>query len=510
MAAILRTSRILDASGKPMVYRQRRREVRATYDSAQTSTDNVRHWSATDSMSADKANSPEVRKKLRERARYEISNNGWARAMVDTLAHEVIGTGPRIQILTGSAEANEWIEQQFASWCAKVKLGRKFRTMRKAKCQDGEGIALFYNNPKLRGAVQLDLKPIETDQLSTPAILLRSDQVDGIDLDENGNPERYHFLKQHPGGSEWYGVADELLPVPTADEVIHIFREDRPGQHRGVPEITPALPIFSRLRRFTLATLQTAENIAEMTLMLKTRQPDDGSGAEISGTTDSEPSSYEAFDVFDVERGMISVLPEGTDVFQPDAKQPSSTYVEFVQQCLAEAFACVCMPYAVGAADSSNENFASGKLSRQGFKRAINVERRLEWDPEVLRVFFAWWGEAKYAMPLDLRRNILPDSLWNISVFWDGVEDIDPEKAAKARQVMLETGQIGFPALYAEMGADYETEQNKQAEALGLSLVEYRQRLAHKLLPSPPAPVSAANTQEARNGQTQATSASQG
>ena len=508
MATLLRTSRILDTSGNRIVYRTAQRGVRATYDSAQTVTDNVRHWSATDSLSADAANSPEVRKKLRECARYEVANNGWARAMVDTLAHEVIGTGPRIQIRTGSKPADEWLEFWYSTWCGLVKLGRKFRTMRKAKCQDGEGIAMFYSNPKLRGAVQLDIRPIETDQMATPNVMLAANQIDGIDLDENGNPERYHFLKYHPGGSDWYGIGEEILPVPAADEVIHIFREDRPGQHRGVPEITPALPIFSRLRRFTLATLQTAENIAEMTLMLKTHQPDDGTGADISGTTTSDPSSYEAFDVFDIERGMISVLPEGTDLFQPDAKQPSSTYVEFVQQCLAEAFACVCMPYAVGAADSSNENFASGKLSRQGFKRAVSVERRLEWDPEFIRVFYAWWSEAKYAMPLDLRGGIAPESLWRISVFWDGNEDIDPEKAAKARQVMLETGQLGYPTLYAEMGADYETEQRKQAEALGLSLVDYRKRLANKLLPEAAvAPVSAPNSQGLRNGETQTSNA---
>lgn len=487
MPTIARTSRILDASGKRYVYRLPSRvqpRIAAKYDSAQTTTDNARHWAQTDALSADASNSLAVRTKLRERARYEVANNGWARSMVDTLAHEVIGTGPRIQVLTGSPAADEWIEQQYSLWAKRIRLGRKLRTMRKAKCQDGEGIGLFYSNPKLFGDVQLDLKILETDQMTTPSMLLEGGQIDGIDLDANGNPDRYHILKHHPGGTEWtISHAEEIDPPPTASEVIHIFREDRPGQHRGIPEITPALPIFSRLRRFTLATLQTAENIAELTLMLKTEQPDDGSGADLSGTSTSEPSSYEAFDVFDIERGMISVLPEGTDVFQPDAKQPSSTYVEFVQQCLAEAFACVCMPYAVGAADSSKENFASGKLSRQGFKRAVKVERELEWNPEVLRIFFQWFNEAKFSMPLDLRSALKPVGQWIITVFWDGVEDIDPEKAARARKTMLKTGQTGLPDIYAENGDDYETKQGSAAVALGLTLEEYRKRLADTLFP---------------------------
>ena len=159
----------------------------------------------------------------------------------------------------------------------------------------------------------------------------------------------------------------------------------------------------------------------------------------------------------------------------------------------------MCMPYAVGALDSSNENFASGKLTRLGFKRAVTVERKLDWDPETIRTFDEWWREARYAMPLDLRGAVLPRSQWVVLVFWDGIEDIDLEKAAKARSEELGTGQTSFPTIYAEKGLDYETEQKKQAKSLGLTLEEYRTRLANKLLPDvqsasqPPVKQGAAN-----------------
>lgn len=483
MATLTRTLSILDADGRPFRKSVSTQAVRGSYDSAQTTTDDVRHWSQTDALSPDAANSPAVRKRLRERARYEVANNGWARSMVDTLAHEVIGTGPRVQVLSGNPEADEWIEDQFERWAAEINLARKLRTMRKAKAQDGEGIALFYNNHLLRGDVQLDLRPIETEQLATPGILLAPDQIDGIDLDENDNPVRYHVLKYHPGG-EQYGASfhEEITPAPTVGEVIHVFRRDRPGQHRGIPEITPALPIFSRLRRYTLAVLQSAENVAEITLLLKTRHPEDG-GAILSGTTQGEPSEYTPFDVFDIERGMISVLPADTDLFQPDPKQPSSTHTEFIKTNLAEAFACVCMPYSVGAADSSDENFASGKLTRLGFKRAVRIERDLDWNPEVRRIFAEWWREKRYAVPAGLQAGVRPFSEWVVVIFWDGTEDIDPEKAARAKAAMLETGQISYPSLFAEMGLDYENEQQAQAKALGMTVDEYRNRLADRLFP---------------------------
>jgi len=55
------------------------RVVRGRYDAAQTTSDNERHWANADFLAADAANSPEVRRALRCRARYEVANNSYAR-----------------------------------------------------------------------------------------------------------------------------------------------------------------------------------------------------------------------------------------------------------------------------------------------------------------------------------------------------------------------------------------------------------------------------------------------
>jgi hypothetical protein len=80
--------------------------LRARYDAAATTDDNRRHWANADGLSANAANSAEVRRILRNRARYEVANNSYARGIVLTLANDVIGTGPRLQLLTSDAEAN--------------------------------------------------------------------------------------------------------------------------------------------------------------------------------------------------------------------------------------------------------------------------------------------------------------------------------------------------------------------------------------------------------------------
>ena len=46
-----------------------------------------------------------------------------------TLSHDVVGTGPRLQMLTADDDANRRIEQEFARWAKAVGLAEKLRTL---------------------------------------------------------------------------------------------------------------------------------------------------------------------------------------------------------------------------------------------------------------------------------------------------------------------------------------------------------------------------------------------
>ena len=144
------------------------RVIRAKFDSAQTTPDNRRHWANADALSADAAANREVRRTLRNRARYEVANNSYARGIVLTLANDVIGTGPRLQMLTDSDEGNRIIEREFIAWAKAVGLPEKLRTMRMARAQDGEAFGLLVSNASLNSPVKLDLRLIEADQVTTP------------------------------------------------------------------------------------------------------------------------------------------------------------------------------------------------------------------------------------------------------------------------------------------------------------------------------------------------------
>jgi hypothetical protein len=132
-------------------------------------------------------------------------------------------------------------------------------------------------NPQVDSAVKLDLRLTEADQIATPNLGLKGDfaiAVDGIVFDGYGNPLEDYLLKSHPGDRHFTTALDHDA-IPAAS-MIHYFRMDRPGQHRGIPEITPALPLFAQLRRYTLAVIAAAETAADFAAVLSTDAPANG------------------------------------------------------------------------------------------------------------------------------------------------------------------------------------------------------------------------------------------
>ena len=450
--------------------------LRARYDAAATTEDNRRHWANADALSADAAAGADVRRTLRNRARYEVANNSYARGIVLTLANDTVGTGPRLQMLTASSAVNDRLEHEFEAWALEVGLAEKLRTMRMARAQDGESFVILATNPALDGLVKLDLRVIEADQVTTSFHYATDEnEVDGVVLDRYGNPAAYHVLKEHPGANRW-AFAQDFVTIPSAD-MIHVFRQDRPGQHRGVPEITPALPLFAQLRRYTLAVLSAAETAADLAGVLYTDTP---AGGE---TEDVEP-----MDSIRLERGMLMTMPGGWKMGQVQAQQPSTTYAEFKKELLNEIARCLNMPFNVAAGNSSGYNYAPGRLDHQTYFKSIRVDQAFMAQKVLDRILAAWlWEYALEAglvdrVPTDGFRRILPVHQW----FWDGMEHVDPAKEASAQETRLKNHTTTLAHEYARQGKDWEAELKQRAREvslireLGLTQAEARPQLPER------------------------------
>jgi lambda family phage portal protein len=443
---------------QPSVRRSTARIVRARFDAAVTNDENRRHWANADGLSPNAAISAEVRRTLRNRARYEVANNSYARGIVLTLANDVIGTGPRLQMLTDAPDANRVVEQLFAEWSDVVRLPEKLRTVRMARADSGEGFAVLTSNSSLPTDIKLDLRLLEADQVTTPYLNTTDAQaVDGIVFDRAGNPVEFHVLKTHPGDTSFgWVLTDDFDRVP-AGAVIHYFRPDRPGQSRGIPDITPALPLFAQLRRYTLAVIAAAETAADFAAVLYTDAPANG-----------EADAVEPMDLVDLERRMATVLPGGWKLGQITAEQPATTYGEFKKEILNEIARCLNMPFNVAAGNSSGYNYASGRLDHQTYFKSIRVDQSQIETVILDRVLAAWLDEAV------LIEGLLPQSLRSVNArfdhqwFWDGQEHVDPAKEASAQATRLQNHTTTLAYEYARQGRDWESELRQRAKEVAL------------------------------------------
>jgi len=436
---------------------RRGRSVRARYDAAQTNEENRRHWGAADGLSAVSANAPEIRRVLRNRSRYEVANNSYARGIVRTLANDVVGTGPRLQMLTPNPEVNRRIEQAFAAWAKAVGLAARLRTARMARCTDGEVVGLLVSNPKLTTPVQLDLRLLEADQLATPDLFApTSNAVDGIVFDGAGNPTEYHVLRHHPGEvTSQAGWSLEYDRYP-ASSVLHWYLAERPGQVRGVPEILPALPLFAQLRRYTLAVIAAAETAADFAGILYTDAPAGG-----------EADEADPWDTIELERRALVTVPGGWKMGQLDAKQPTTTYGDFKREILKEIARCLNMPHNVAAGDSSGYNYASGRLDHQVYDLAIRVDRH-HCEQVILDPILAAWFVEAALIPGFLPGRLAEIFSWPHQWFWDGREHVDPAKEANAQETRLRNNTTTLAEEYAKKGRDWEEALRQRAKELEL------------------------------------------
>lgn len=455
-----------------------RRPIKAKYDAAQTTPSNMRHWMNADGLSATAANSESVRKTLRERSRYEIANSPYAKGIVETIADDTVGTGPRLQLRSGmtSSKTDEIVEDEFRRWAKLNKLSAKMRLARKSKCGSGEVFALLVRGHKRRPSmltlhqreeVELGIKLVEADQVATPTLLDDSaGKVSGIVFDQYGNPETYHVLKHHPGDAGALSV-DDFDHVP-AEQVLHYFEQMRPGDARGVPELTPALELFAYDRRYMSSTVEAAEHLANIALLLRTIGPADGD------ITDEERSdddyAPEPLDSFDIERGQMLTLPDGYDISQPKAEQPTATFVEFHNAIIGAIARALNIPFNVAAGNSSGYNYASGRLDHQGYHKSIRIEREKIVETLLDPIFEAWFSEAvliEGLLPEEARSEDYRRSL-RTTWFWDGFGHVDPTKEAQGQKLRLESGTTTLAIEAAREGFDWKDILTQQSEELKL------------------------------------------
>ncbi len=473
--------------------------IRAHFAAAESAAKDADWWKA-DYLSADADASPDTRRILRMRSRYEYQNNSYARGVIQCLANDTIGNGPRLRYASTDDRLNSRIERDFTAWAESVCLGEKLRAVRIARARDGEAFVLLAQNPTLRTSVKLDLSLIDADRVAgdcctesggrlSPAAETGGSRsvataegcgkpftIDGITYDQYGNPVSYRVLVSHPCDGN---LAEERAMLIPAANMIHVFRADRAEQHRGVPELAAALPLFAKLRRYTNAVVASAEKAAEYGGILYTDHPKDDTCAEI------EPMDAVTLDV-----NQLTTMPEGWKMDELYVKAPIATYADFKKEMLSEIGAAMGIPYAIVAGTSAGYTYASAKLDHQTYFRVLRNERGFVEDSVLNRLFALWLREWSLAHPdvevsggpqssaaesshpcfpnaspsiagrsaIDHSPAIPLISTWNASWLWPMFDNIDMLTAARVQSIALKNRTTTLATEYARQGKNWKTE----------------------------------------------------
>jgi len=164
----------------------------------------------------------------------------------------------------------------------------------------------------------------------------------------------------------------------------------------------------------------------------------------------------------------------------------------FIRTILREIARCLNMPYNVIAGDSSDSNFASGRLDHQVYFRTLEGLRK---DAEnrildrLLAEFLRYATDVRLGrgdfgqpyIPMAVREAMgpgiltghasdLPSHTWQ----WVGHEYGNRQQEANATDMSLRNGSTTFPIEYAKKGIDYRKAHMAQAKALGITLEEFQ------------------------------------
>lgn len=322
---------------------------------------------------------------LRARSRDLARNNPWARKAIEVLKTNVIGTGIRPNFQKKNARLVDswrmWAETTECDFDGRMDFyGIQAMVMRNV-AEAGE--CIVRKRVDSSGKFPIKLQVLESDFLDMNKDGVRTDSgnyiIAGIEYDPNGKRVAYWLHEVHPTENRWQNWTAISNRVPVED-VIHVFRPDRPGQVRGVPFGASALLRLRDLDEYEDAQL-VRQKIAACFSAFVTSTGE----AAISG---SNADQYDR-----LEPGTIQYLERGESVTfaAPPGAEGYGEYTKKVLQAIAAGFG---VTYEAMTGDLTNVNFSSGRMGWLEFQRNVSDLQFGMIIPQLCHTAFDWFIQS--------------------------------------------------------------------------------------------------------------------
>jgi lambda family phage portal protein len=420
------------------------------------------------------------------------------RAFVDLIGANVIGPdgvdlenewkSPRGRDLE---KENDLVEAAWDDWGRRVTADGRLSWLdfqhlaAESLAIDGE---VFVHLLRGRGPPGLELDLIVPDRvdhtINTPLQGGRR-VVMGVEVDPAFRPLAYHVRTAHPHDAQ--GMP-RLVRVP-AEEIIHVFLDERVNGVRGLPWATACMVQLNMLGRLWTSTLATANAEADrigiikgagglsMDDQLTLARLEDGEGAEADGQSTAGVAK-------ELSSEMVTFmgLPPGMDVDFPPPQHPNAVLADFTKFLLKGIAAGLRVSYHTLSGDVAEANYSSLRASLLPEKDAWKKRQASIISQLHGPIFAAWTQTAWLTGAIDLAE---PPSVFARPIFWPrSWEWVDPLKDITADIQALDNLLTTYQETLGKRGLDWrETFRQIKAEQdyageLGLSIPRIAKILA--------------------------------
>ncbi len=380
---------------------------------------------------------------LRNRSRDLDRNNAWARRAASILVSSQIGTGIMPRANSANQALNARIDELFARWaetCA-PDSGISFYGMQamavRARAVSGESLVIMERAGP--GAVKLQLQVLEPDWLADDR--LDNESREGIVFNDQGTRTGYRLWEANP--TEEIVVQRRKTRTVNAGDMIHLFRADRPGQIRGVPDVSAVMMRMRDLDDYHDAALLLAKVQSVLgAFITQTNTP-------ATSTMGTEGTDAAGNRIEELAPGMIGYLGPGEDVkfLAPQGGGPFEGYTRQALLWIAAGFG---LPYHLLTGDLTQANYSSIRAGMLEFKRQVEQDQYLLLIPALCQpIWRAFISQAVIG-------GQLPADAADVGATWTPprFEMVDPIKDTTALQMQVRSGFISWPDAVAAQGYD--------------------------------------------------------
>ena len=416
---------------------------------------------------------------LRNRARQLVRDSDFARSALRAVRNNVVGTGIKMQAQVRmqrggrlAEDINSRIEQEWAYWgCAKrCNTAGKLswydiqRLSITSVLESGEVFIRFVKQPFGGSKVPLGLEVIESDLLDDDYSGLEKNGNEvrmGIEIDKWGRPVAYHFYDYHPGDylfSYAQKAAKKRVRIP-AEDILHLYLIERPGQTRGISAFASAIMRLRNLSGYEEAEIVAARASSSMMGFVKT--PDQELFED--GTQDNES-------VLDFSPGSIRRLAPGEEMQFFTPNRPDDAFTPFVQQMLRAVAAGIGCSYTQVSSDFSQSNYSSSRLELIETRAHYKTLQQYMIEALCEMVYEKWMDMAVLSGVLDLPGfDSNPERYYANKWIAPAAQFVDPQKEAAAYKDLIRSGIMTLSQVIALHGGDFEDQMRQRQHELAVA-----------------------------------------